>query len=681
MLNFPKNLFIKIEFTYTFNYFIAMKKTKPLQQIRKKNESVQSYSGFDKQTELSGYLKYLIYFILIALPVILAYNYYSNALNINGYNSFPLDDGWIHLQFAKNLSEYFSFSYYKDEMVTAGSTSPLYTFIVAIGFFITNNEMLLSYFTGILFFALSSLIIFKLSMKDFSKDILASMICAGLFILDRMMNFISLSGMETTMYVFTLLLAAYFYKERKTYSLAVILGLIIWSRPDGVAFIAAIAVDLILAIFYFKNEEIKKIYSKDILLKMAGIFVLISGAYFLMNLIIAGSLFPNTYSAKIAYFSDAEKKLSYITDKVFPFFGSLSYSLYIAGFAAAIIKFIYDLYKRKISENSLYILFFTFFLLLYMIKLPEVNRFGRYIMPLVPFFILLTVAGYRELLIFINKYLKNAFILRFVFIIFAGILFYRSIEDYDTFKNFYAKQCEYIYERQVKTAMWLKENTKEDDILGVHDIGAIGFYTGRKLVDVAGLVTPYLNERLIEKNYSQIMTEYLKERGVSYIAFLREWYRPVNQKALFKTPENSPQEVMEVYKFIPDTTYVISKDANYLMSLALRNLSKKDGNDIVSRVNKIIELEPKYAEAYFLRAYGYSLLNNTVKYEEDLKNAIMHYPDFKDAHFNLGMYLMENGRYAEAEEPLKKTLELDPTNKAVQDSLKVIEDFKSGNNK
>ncbi len=655
-----------------------MKKTRSVQQIRKKNESAQSYRGFDKQTDLSGYIKYLIYFILIALPVFLAYNYYSYALKVNGYNSFQLDDGWIHLQFAKNLAEYFSFSYFKDEMVTAGSTSPLYTFIIAVGFFITKNEMLLSYFVGVLFFALSSLIIFKLSMRDFSKDFLASLICAGLFILDRMMNFISLSGMETTMYVFILLLAAYFYKERKTYSLAVMLGLVIWSRPDGAAFIAAVTVDLILALFYFKNEEIKKIYTKDILLKMAGIFVLISGAYFLMNLVIAGTIFPNTYSAKIAYFADAEKKLSYITDKVFPFFSSLSYSLYIAGFAAAVIKFMYDLFKRNFSENSLYIIFFAFFLLLYMIKLPEVNRFGRYVMPLVPFFILLTVSGYRELLIFINKFLKNSFILRFAFIIFAGIIFYRSIGDYETFKSFYAEQCKYIYDRQVKTAMWLKENTKEDDILGVHDIGAIGFYSGRKLVDVAGLVTPYLNERLIEKNYSQLMTDYLKENGVSYVAFLREWYRPVNQKSLFKAPDNSPQEVMEVYKFIPDTTYIISKDANYLMNKALRNLSKKDGNDIVNSMNMVIELEPEYAEAYYLRAYGYSLLNNTAKYEEDLKNTILHYPGFKEAQSNLGMYLMENGRYAEAEEPLKKELELDPVNKAVQDSLKVIENLKSG---
>jgi len=667
----------KIEITYAFNYFERMKKAKisiTNPKTSKRNEAVKSYEGFDKQTNLQGFLKYTVYFILTALPVYLAYNYYANALLINGYNSFQLDDGWIHLTFAKNLSEYFSFSYYKNEMVTAGSTSPLYTFIIAAGFFITDNEMILSYVIGVLFFAMAAFVIFRLCMHDFNKDLLASLVCAGLFILDRNMNFISLSGMETTMYVFILLLGAYLYKTKKTYSLAVILGLVIWSRPDGVAFIAAVAVDIAIALFYFKNEEIKKVYNKEKLLKMSLIFFVIAGAYFLMNYVIAGTLFPNTYSAKIAYFSDIDKKFSYLTEKVYPFFSNLSYSFFVAGFLFSVIISVYNLVKKRTSENLLYILFILFFLSLYMIKLPEINRFGRYIMPLIPFFILLSISGYREILIIINKFLKNAFITRLAFIIFAGVLFYQSFNAYETFKMFYAEQCKYIYDRQVKTAMWLKENTDENDVLGVHDIGAIGFYTGRKIIDVAGLITPYLNERLTEKDYSKIMKDYLQQQGVSYIAFLREWYRSINQVPLFKTPDYSPQEVMEVFEFIPDSTYIISKNANYMMDKALRSYKEKDGNEIIKDMNNILELEPTYAEAYYLRAYGYSLLNNDEKYLEDLKNSVRYFPGLIIAQKNLGMLLMEKGKYSEAESHLRKALELDPANKSVQESLRVIEE-------
>ncbi|MBS1516951.1 MAG: hypothetical protein JSS91_02590 [Bacteroidetes bacterium] len=653
-----------------------MKKPKAVSAKQKKNETAKSYAGFDNQTDIQGYLKYTLYFILLALPIYLAYNYYSNALFVNGANSFPLDDGWIHLTFAKNLNEYFSFSYYKDQMVTAGSTSPLYTFIVAAGFFFTRNEMLLSYFLGAAFFAAAALILFKLCMLDFRKDLLASLVCAGIFILDRNMNFISLSGMETTMYVFILLLGAYLYRKNRTYSLALILGLVIWSRPDGIAFIAAVIIDLAFGTLVLKNEKLRKAYDRRTLLIMTGIFAVIAGLYFLMNFVISGTPFPNTYSAKVAYFAEIEKKISYFSDKVFPFFSNMSYGIIAAGFIIAFLKFIYDTVKLKTSENSLYIIFTVLFLMLYMVKLPEVNRFGRYVMPLIPFFILVSVAGFRDFLILLNKFISNQFVVRLVFILLAGLIFYQSINSYETFRSYYAEQCRYIYDRQVKTAMWLKDNTGDNDILGVHDIGAIGFYTGRKIIDVAGLVSPYLNKRLLEKDYSRIMTQYLKEQGVTYVAFLREWYRVVNQKPLFKTPDNSSQEVMEVFRFIPDTTYIISKDANYIMNTALRNLSKKDGNDIVNKMDSLLVIEPIYAEAYYLRSYGYSLLNNSEKYEEDLRNSVKYYPGFLAAQKNLGLYLKENGRSAEAEQYLRKALELDPSDQEVINSLKNTEEKK-----
>ncbi len=52
-----------------------------------------------------------------------------SALQVNGGFGFPLDDPWIHLQFARTLREYGRFSYFANEMITSGSTSPLYTLL------------------------------------------------------------------------------------------------------------------------------------------------------------------------------------------------------------------------------------------------------------------------------------------------------------------------------------------------------------------------------------------------------------------------------------------------------------------------------------------------------------------------------------------------------------------------
>ncbi|MBL0107557.1 MAG: hypothetical protein IPP52_09795 [Ignavibacteria bacterium] len=129
-----------------------MKKIKYPIKKKRTGKVDQGKFAFNNPYKPSKVVKTIFYVLLILLPVFLAYLYLRSSLKINHVFSFPLDDPWIHLTFAKNLSEYFSFSYFKNEMVTAGSTSPLYTILLAIGFFVTGNEMILSYVIGILFF-------------------------------------------------------------------------------------------------------------------------------------------------------------------------------------------------------------------------------------------------------------------------------------------------------------------------------------------------------------------------------------------------------------------------------------------------------------------------------------------------------------------------------------------------
>src|SRR5438552_1791842 len=49
-----------------------------------------------------------------------------------GFSSFPLDDSWIHLHFARNLAEGHGFAYNPGHPM-AGSTAPLWTLLLAAG--------------------------------------------------------------------------------------------------------------------------------------------------------------------------------------------------------------------------------------------------------------------------------------------------------------------------------------------------------------------------------------------------------------------------------------------------------------------------------------------------------------------------------------------------------------------
>lgn len=507
---------------------------------RKKNTSEVLFSDNNKK-------KYFFYFLVCVLPFISAYNYYNYAFEINKFLSFPLDDPWIHLTFAKNLTEYFSFSYFKDEIVTAGSTSPLYTLTAALFFLFLKNEMLLSYILGVAFFSLASLFFYKLAKLDFVTENLIAFLCTGIFILDKWMNFISLSGMETSLFIFLLLLGSYYYKTRKAIPLSITLGLIIWTRPDGIAFVAAVILTYTIERYFFKKNKEIIFFKPAEIRNIIIVFLTITGLYCVMNYSLSGSILPNTYNAKVAYFIDMEKRMSFLTDKVWLYFTDGYCFLLMTGFIFTIGKFIFDLYKRNYHQNTLYILFIFVFLLIYWVKLPAILRFGRYAMPMIPFFILLSVAGFRDMIKLVSNLVKITFVTKIAFLILIIFIFVLSFKDYETIKVEYQKQCKYLYDRQVKTAQWIKKFTNENDIIATHDIGAIGFYSERKIIDVAGLINLELNAKLNEYDYSKIMTEYFINHGVSYLAFMEEWYYVSNQLPVFGTPEFTSDENMYVY--------------------------------------------------------------------------------------------------------------------------------------
>ncbi|MCY7360741.1 MAG: hypothetical protein LH629_01525, partial [Ignavibacteria bacterium] len=444
-----------------------MKKIKyPVKKKRTSERYEKDQYSFDSTYKPNQIVKTIIIVSLLIIPVILTYFYLRSAFKVNGFYSFPLDDPWIHLTFAKNLAQYFSFSYFKNEMVTAGSTSPLYTILIAVGFFITQNEMMLSYTVGILFLCLGAVAFYKLALYEFNKEVIFSLVCTGLFLTDKWLNFIAVSGMETTMFIFILILCAYFYRERKAIPFAVMLGLIMWTRPDGIVFIIAIVLDYFLVKMYSTKDVRLELFNGDELKKIVIIFSGIVVLYFIMNLVLSGSILPNTYNAKLEYYSpEFRSRMEFLKYEVWEYFKTGSYYVLMIGFLFSVGKLIYDLNKREYNPNTLYILFILGLVFIYWFKLPYAHRFGRYMMPIIPFFILVATLGFRDIARLINRFANNVIFARSLFFIFIAITYFIGIRNYEENREGYAVQCKYIYDRQVKAANWIKDNTKEDDVI------------------------------------------------------------------------------------------------------------------------------------------------------------------------------------------------------------------------
>ncbi|HWF43829.1 MAG TPA: hypothetical protein VG537_04230, partial [Candidatus Kapabacteria bacterium] len=73
-----------------------------------------------------------------------------SVLSTKGFASFPLDDAWIHLTFARTLAASGHFAYGPLNPATSGSTSPLFTFLESFLFLVTKNEFVIALLPSIL---------------------------------------------------------------------------------------------------------------------------------------------------------------------------------------------------------------------------------------------------------------------------------------------------------------------------------------------------------------------------------------------------------------------------------------------------------------------------------------------------------------------------------------------------
>jgi tetratricopeptide (TPR) repeat protein len=628
-------------------------------------------------------IKIFIYFLIVIIPAILGYYYISFALGKNGYLSFTLDDPWIHLTFARNLIDFHSFSYFKSEMVTAGSTSPIYTFIVALGFIFTNNEMVLSYILGILFLSVSGIAFYKLASFDFEKENVIAIIFVSVLLADKWLNFISVSGMETTMFIFILIAAVYFYKKRKATLFAVFLGLVLWGRPDGVAFIAAIAIDYLYALWISKTNKNIKLFTKNELKKIGIISGGIIIIYFIFNLILSGSILPNTYNAKLTYYTpEFRSRADFLKFEVWNYFTSGAYGFLAVGFFISVIRLLKDIVRKKCNSNLIYILFIIITIFIYWYKLPYAHRFGRYLMPLIPFIILSAGSGFRFISKLTGEYFKSKSFSKIIIILIGAIIIVYSFINYNENKTNYAEQCAYIHDRHVVTANWLKENTKSDEIIATHDVGAIGYYSGRKIIDVAGLITPGLIDKMMDKNYQDIMIDFLKKNGANYLVFQREWYRVVNQNTLYTSTNKDPLdagdefnvEVLDVYKFDPDKTHILSRETNSYIMMALNRISVRAPGDALPYLRTSAQLDPVSSYTYYISGIAYSSMGDNKIAEDYYKKGLEIFPDYKKVLYKLGNYYKLSNRKEDAKTMFERFLKISPDDSKVKELYKSVSD-------
>jgi hypothetical protein len=75
----------------------------------------------------------------------------------------------------------------------------------------------------------------------------------------------------------------------------------------------------------------------------------------------------------------------------------------------------------------------------------------------------------------------------------------------------------------VAAARWLEANTPADALIAAHDIGAIGYFAERPLLDLAGLISPEVIDLLADE---RLISEYVAESSAEYLVTAPGWPYP-----------------------------------------------------------------------------------------------------------------------------------------------------------
>ncbi len=168
---------------------------------------------------------------------------------------FPLDDSWIHQTFARNLAQHGEWSFIPGQL-SGGSTSPLWSALLAIGFLLRLSPYIWTFFLGgLLLFSLA--VVAEFSMRSLVQDYHGIIPWVGLlFTFEWHLVWASVSGMETLLHaLIALILLISLVKGSSCWLvLGALAGISVWVRPDGLTFLGPI---IFIILFTLPGWKIK----------------------------------------------------------------------------------------------------------------------------------------------------------------------------------------------------------------------------------------------------------------------------------------------------------------------------------------------------------------------------------------------------------------------------------------
>lgn len=420
---------------------------------------------------------------------------------------FPLDDAWIHQTYARNVADLHEWSFVPGQP-SAGSTSPLWTLAMAVGRWLRLDPRAWAFGLGVLLLAgtgmLGALWIARRGEQKWAWW------GALVVVLEWHLVWAGMSGMETI--ALACVIVAVFLRldndRLPDFALGLAVGVGVWIRPDALTLLFPIAWVIVTRGGSGSSAKWRAAASVGL-----GV-VLVFFPYIMFNRILAGEWWPSTFYAKQAEYAilSRDPLLTRLAREILPPLAGVA-AVLIPGMAFSLAR---DLRMRRWDRLGPW-LWTAGFVFAYAWRLPATYQHGRYVMPVIPVAVLLGLEG---MLLWLRgstgarwrRILGRAWAVATptVGVIFL-VLGARA----------YATDVAIIETEMVASARWIAAHTPTGSTIAAHDIGALGYFGSRPILDLAGLASPEVIPFIRDEAR---LADLLDQRRAAYLMTFPAWY-------------------------------------------------------------------------------------------------------------------------------------------------------------
>jgi hypothetical protein len=403
------------------------------------------------------------------------------------YTNLAYDDPFITYRYAQNIASGVGFVYNAGERVLS-TTTPLFSLLLSLISFVWADLPQAAVWLGALSLAAGAVFIWRLAEAWGTPEV-----CwAALLLYPAFPLVVSTLGSETPLSL-ALCIASFLLYTRKQYVwTAVVAALAVLTRPDGILVPAVLAVDYLLRV------------RRPIPWGAVGLFAAILLGWALFGWAYFGSPVPVTLAAKQYQGAMA------ISERFFGgFFSILRWYASWTYLLQAVLALIGGL--ALFGSGRLWLPFLAWTALYFTAySLLGVSRYFWYYSPLIPGFIVLVGLGFRWLRVALSRMSYQRISWGSAMLAAAPLVLglYGQAESLAAMHQ----QPDNRYQAYRAVGEWIDQNTAPTDRVGTLEVGIIGYYSKRAMIDFAGLIQPDVAAQFSEATTYEDAALYALER-------------------------------------------------------------------------------------------------------------------------------------------------------------------------